>query len=82
MCACIDHSTKNPRIITRDNDRHSADLRRKKIILLGDLTLMRDEHPVAFENIFELELKYVGVGEGGAVNLVYAARLVLDQPGL
>ena len=78
----IDHATKAPGLVSRNKDRHPADFCCDEIVGLSDLTFMRNEHPVAFENVLYLKLKHFGVGKSCAIYLKDAARFILGQPGL
>ena len=75
----VDDRVEFARLVARDHDGLTADVRRQVIVDIGDLAFVGQIDPVALEDVFHLEFKELRISEGGAVELVDLLVVVFDE---
>src|SRR5260370_6136443 len=68
MGACIDERVQLATPVAGDDDGLAADVGLQLVVLVRDLTLMRQIDPITFEDILHFELEYRRVRESIARN--------------
>src|SRR6266404_460757 len=79
MGTCIDERVQLATPVAGDDDGLAAYIGLQVVILVRDLTLMRQIDPVAFENILHFELEYRRVREDIARNSEGASVSVIND---
>src|SRR5258707_12020565 len=79
MGTCIDERVQLATPVAGDDDGLAADVGLQVVILVRDLTLVRQVDPITFENMLHFELEYRRVREDIARNSEGASVSVIDD---
>lgn len=79
MAASVDKRIEFTRLVARDNNRLTPHVGGVVVVVLRDLALMRHVQPVAFEEVFHLQIKQPRVGEHFALTAEDAFLFIVLQ---
>src|SRR5262245_9353997 len=75
----IDHGVQFARFVACDHDRLAADPGAEIVVVVRYLALMRQENPIAFEDVLHLQLVHLDIGEDVTTATEQSELLVFDH---
>src|SRR6266404_258551 len=82
MTAGIDEGVKLIVLVAGDKDGLSSHPGCEIVVLVRNLTLVREIHPVSFEEVFHFQLEEPGVGKYLTITTKQTVGRILDQCGV